>query len=180
MNRDRTYCREHCRGFQETGGLCFADGECEEYTKNTRTMIVISTANTKHLVNENTIESVTFDSEQHTATITRPQLEPGHLSTQTIPDVEYIRTLGENERVSWNNSELKRTYELATYYCNKANAYMDAFDRLRKDASDKICRALKYLPRENNPEAYDYLSGIVDGIDQGEYNPDLPLKPQQI
>jgi len=34
-DRDRTYCREHCRGFQETGGLCFADGECAEYTKHT-------------------------------------------------------------------------------------------------------------------------------------------------
>lgn len=32
-NRDRTYCREHCRGFRESGGRCFADGECEKYTE---------------------------------------------------------------------------------------------------------------------------------------------------
>ena len=32
--RDRTYCRQHCKGFRDTGGLCFADGECEAYTKN--------------------------------------------------------------------------------------------------------------------------------------------------
>lgn len=30
---DRTYCREHCKGFRETGGLCFADGACEKYTQ---------------------------------------------------------------------------------------------------------------------------------------------------
>ena len=34
--RDRTYCRQHCKGFRDTGGLCFADGECEAYTKNKR------------------------------------------------------------------------------------------------------------------------------------------------
>ena len=32
-NRDRTYCREHCKGFRDTGGRCFADGECEKYTE---------------------------------------------------------------------------------------------------------------------------------------------------
>lgn len=32
--RDRTYCREHCKGFRESGGRCFADGECEDYTKH--------------------------------------------------------------------------------------------------------------------------------------------------
>ena len=32
--RDRTYCRLHCKGFRDTGGLCFADGECEDYTKH--------------------------------------------------------------------------------------------------------------------------------------------------
>lgn len=35
-NRDRTYCREHCKGFRESGGRCFADGECEAYTKHMR------------------------------------------------------------------------------------------------------------------------------------------------
>ena len=34
--RDRTYCREHCKGFRDTGGLCFADGECEAYTQHHR------------------------------------------------------------------------------------------------------------------------------------------------
>lgn len=34
--RDRTYCREHCKGFRDTGGLCFADGECEKYTEYMR------------------------------------------------------------------------------------------------------------------------------------------------
>lgn len=34
MSRDRTYCREHCKGFRESGGRCFADGECEDYTKH--------------------------------------------------------------------------------------------------------------------------------------------------
>lgn len=143
-------------------------------------MIVISTAKTKHLVNENTIESVTFDQEKHTATITRPQLEPGHHSTQTIPDVEYVRTLGENERVSWDNSELERADKMSSFYCKKAAVYYEAFDRLRDDAIDKICRALKCLPRENNPKAYDYLSGLADRIDQGEYTPDFPPQPQQI
>jgi hypothetical protein len=33
-DRDRTYCRLHCKGFRDTGGLCFADGECEAYTKH--------------------------------------------------------------------------------------------------------------------------------------------------
>lgn len=31
--RDRTYCRSHCKGFRDTGGRCFADGECEKYTE---------------------------------------------------------------------------------------------------------------------------------------------------
>lgn len=34
--RDRTYCREHCKGFRESGGRCFADGECEDYTEHMR------------------------------------------------------------------------------------------------------------------------------------------------
>lgn len=34
--RDRTYCREHCKGFRDTGGRCFADGECEKYTEYMR------------------------------------------------------------------------------------------------------------------------------------------------
>lgn len=34
--KDRTYCREHCKGFQDTGGRCFADGECEDYTEYMR------------------------------------------------------------------------------------------------------------------------------------------------
>ena len=143
-------------------------------------MIVISTAKTKHFVNESKVESVSFDQEKHTVTITRPQLEPGHLSTQTIPDVEYVRTLEENERVSWDNSELERAYKMSSFYCKKATAYNEAFDRLRTDALDKICRALKFLPRENNPKAYDYLSGLADRIDQGEYTPDFPPHPQQI
>ena len=33
---DRTYCRGHCKGFRETGGLCFADGACEKYTQYMR------------------------------------------------------------------------------------------------------------------------------------------------
>lgn len=36
MMTDRTYCREHCKGFRETGGLCFADGACEKYTQYMR------------------------------------------------------------------------------------------------------------------------------------------------
>ena len=32
--KDRTYCRSHCKGFRDTGGRCFADGECEDYTKH--------------------------------------------------------------------------------------------------------------------------------------------------
>lgn len=32
-SRGRTYCRQHCKGFRETGGLCFADGACEKYTQ---------------------------------------------------------------------------------------------------------------------------------------------------
>ena len=32
--RDRTFCREHCKGFRESGGRCFADGECEKYTEH--------------------------------------------------------------------------------------------------------------------------------------------------
>lgn len=31
--RDRTFCRKHCKGFRDTGGRCFADGECEKYTE---------------------------------------------------------------------------------------------------------------------------------------------------
>lgn len=34
--RDRTYCRKHCKGFRESGGRCFADGECEKYTEYMR------------------------------------------------------------------------------------------------------------------------------------------------
>lgn len=36
-DRDRTFCRQHCKGFRDTGGLCFADGECEDYTKHNTT-----------------------------------------------------------------------------------------------------------------------------------------------
>lgn len=34
--RDRTYCRSHCKGFRESGGRCFADGECDKYTEYMR------------------------------------------------------------------------------------------------------------------------------------------------
>lgn len=141
-------------------------------------MIVISTANTKHLVNESAVESVTFDHEKHTATITRPQLAPGHHSAQTIPDVEYVRTLGENERVSWDNSELERAYKKSSFYCKKANAYNEAFDRLRSDTLRKIRWALGLLKREDYLTASEYLSGLADSVQQ-EYTPDFPPQPQQ-
>ena len=32
--RDRTYCRQHCKGFRDTGGLCFADGECDNWRRH--------------------------------------------------------------------------------------------------------------------------------------------------
>ena len=143
-------------------------------------MIVISTAKTKHLVNEDTIESVTFDHEQHTATITRPQLEPGHLSTQTIPDVEYVRTLGENERVSWDNSELDRAYKMSSFYCKKATAYNEAFDRLRNDTLRKIRWVLGRLECEDYLTASEQLSKFAGRISQGEYTPDFPPQPQQV
>lgn len=144
-------------------------------------MIVISTANTKHLVNESAVESVTFDHEKHTATITRPQLAPGHHSAQTIPDVENIRKLGENERVSWDNSELKRAHERSSFYLKKTNAYMNAFEKLRDDTLEKIrLTFFRYLSREDNPKAYDCLSELVDSINQGKYTPDFSPEPQQV
>ena len=143
-------------------------------------MIVISTAKTKYLVNERSIESVTFDHELHTATITRPQQAPGHLSTQTIPDVEYVRTLGENERVSWDNSELERAYKMSSFYCKKATAYNEAFDRLRGDTLSKIRRILGLLQREDYLTASEQLSKFADSISQEEYTPDFPPQPQQV
>lgn len=34
MDKDnREYCRKNCKGFQESGGKCFFDDDCEEKKK---------------------------------------------------------------------------------------------------------------------------------------------------
>jgi hypothetical protein len=31
MEEDNEYCEKHCKGYQDTGGRCFANGRCDAY-----------------------------------------------------------------------------------------------------------------------------------------------------
>ena len=53
MSRDRTYCREHCKGFRDTRGRCFADGECEKYTEYYRLKNTMTPEEKKMILPEN-------------------------------------------------------------------------------------------------------------------------------